>query len=377
MLGLALMVGIWTNGRAIDRDVLSSFKFPDAFAAGLNISERTQKKIADLPFVAKTTPITVQNFQTDAFGFKTLNHAMTTFIAFEPDEFLKMAKLTWVEGDPVEGMAALKRGGAVLVAKEFKVTRGIGVGDTLRLLHDGQPMEFKVAGVVQSPGLDVVSKYFDIGEDFLDMAVNAVFGTRDDLKRLTGSSTVRLIQIDLKSDGEYANMTDAEAIKQIRKAGGFEVLDAGSGRGIIKEIRQYVSASLYVFSLVGVGGMLVACFGVANLIVAGIQARQFEFGVLRAIGAHRGMIARLVLGEAMIIALAACIVGTIMGIHAAWAGQVVNKLTLGLVLSISVPIDATLMGWGILTAITIGSALPAILSVNRAKPRELLGAVRG
>ena len=172
-------------------------------------------------------------------------------------------------------------------------------------------------------------------------------------------------------------MTDADAIKQIRRAGGFEILDAGSGRGIIKEIREYVSASLYVFSLVAIGGMLVSCFGVANLIVAGIQARQFEFGVLRAIGAQKGLIARLVLGEALIIALGACIVGTAFGFHGAWAGQVMNELTLGFQMKSSLPLDATAMGWGILTVITVGAALPAILGLNRARVRELLGAVRG
>ena len=331
MLGLALMVSIWTNGRSIDRDVLGAFKFPDAFAAGLNISERTQKRIAELPFVAKTTPITVQNFRTDAFGLKALNNASTTFIAFDPDEFLGMANLKWLEGDKAAAIEQLRKGGAVLVAKEFKVARGVGVGDTLKLFHEGKPYDFKVVGVVASPGLDIVSKYFDIGDDFLDVAVNAVFGTRDDLKRLLGNTTVRLMQIDLRSDGEFAKMTDADAIRQIRRAGGFEILDAGSGRQIITEIRSYVSASLYVFSLVAVGGMLVACFGVANLIIAGIQARQFEFGV--ASGAHRraqrGLLVRMVFGEALIIALAACIVGTVMGLHGSWAGQVMNELTLG------------------------------------------------
>ena len=155
------------------------------------------------------------------------------------------------------------------------------------------------------------------------------------------------------------------------------VANAGSGRAIIKEIRSYVLASLYVFSLVAVGGMLVSCFGVANLIVAGIQARRFEFGVLRAIGAQRGLIARLVLGEAIIIALGACIVGTAFGYHGAWAGQVMNELTLGFQMTTHLPLDATAMGWGMLTLITVGAALPAILGVNRAKVRELLGAVRG
>jgi len=263
------------------------------------------------------------------------------------------------------------------VAKEFRVARGVGVGDTLTLVNDGKPYEFKVVGVVASPGLDIVSKYFDIGEDFLDVAVNAVFGTRDDLKRLFGNTTVRLMQIDLRSDGAYAKMTDADAIRQIRRAGGFEILDAGSGRQIITEIRSYVSASLYVFSLVAVGGMLVACFGVANLIIAGIQARQFEFGVLRAIGAQRGLLVRMVFGESLIIALAACIVGTIMGLHGSWAGQVMNELTLGLQLKLRLPIPETAMGWGLLTLITVGAAVPAMVSVNRARVRELLGAVRG
>src|SRR5205823_4012453 len=132
--------------------------------------------------------------------------------------------------------------GAVLVAKEFKVARGVGVGDTLRLRHEGQTYDFKVVGVVNSPGLDIVSQYFEIGDDFLDMAVNAVFGSRDDLKKLFGTTNVRLIQIDLRSDGEFATLSDAEAMRQIRKAGGMEVLEAGSGRQIIAEIRSYVSA---------------------------------------------------------------------------------------------------------------------------------------
>jgi putative ABC transport system permease protein len=172
-------------------------------------------------------------------------------------------------------------------------------------------------------------------------------------------------------------LTDADAMKQIRKAGGFEILDAGSGREIMREIRTYVEVSLHVFQLVAVGGMLVACFGVANLIVAGIQARQFEFGVLRAIGAQKGLIARLVLGEAIIIALVACMVGTVFGMHGAWAGQKMNELTVGFQMTMSLPLLDTALGWLLLTIITIGAAMPAIMGVNRARPRELLGAVRG
>ena len=376
-LGLALLVAIWTNGRAIDRDWLAQFKFPDAFAAGLSISQNTQDRIAALPFVRSTTPITVQSFKTDAFGLKLLENTNTSFVAFDPDQFLSMANLQWIEGDPAAARERLKQGGAVLIAKEFHVTRGLGVGDTLRLMYNGKPYEFQIVGVVSSPGLEIVSRYFEIGDEFMDMAVNAVFGTREDLKRLFNNTSVRLLQIDFKNDPQYAAMNDDQVEKLIRTAGGSEVLMAGSGRGIIDEIRGYISASLYVFSLVAVAAMLVACFGVANLIVAGIQARQYEFGVLRAIGAERGTVARLVLGEAILIAITACILGTVMGLQASWAGQRMYEVLLGLVLTLRLPLNATAAGWGILTVITVGAAMPAVLALNGKKPRELLGAVRG
>jgi hypothetical protein len=85
----------------------------------------------------------------------------------------------------------------------------------------------------------------------------------------------------------------------------------------------------------------------------------------------------MVLGEALIVALGACIMGTALGFHGAWAGQRMNELTLGFQMTTRLPLGATALGWGMLTAITVGAALPAIVGVNRARVRELLGAVRG
>jgi putative ABC transport system permease protein len=123
--------------------------------------------------------------------------------------------------------------------------------------------------------------------------------------------------------------------------------------------------------------MLVASFGVANLIVAGVQARQFEFGVLRAIGAERSLVPRLVLAEATIVALTACITGTVFGTQAAWAGQKMYEAVLGLVLSLSIPVGPTAAGWLLTLLITLGAAGPTAWSLARRQARELLGAVRG
>lgn len=377
MMGLALLVAIWTNGRSVIEDWLKGLKFPDAFVAGVAIPESTRQRIAALPFVTDTVGIQMLPMHTKAFGLDAFGNTGTTFIAFDPEPFFKMTSLTWVQGDPESAIPRLKQGGAVLVAREFNVTRGIGVGDRITLERDQKPYTFEVVGVVSSPGLDIVNKWFEIGEEYSQQAVNAVFGTRDDLQKLFGVDSIRLLQIGLKTEVDGKPITDQEAMEVIREVAGAGIIDGGSGRQILEEIRGYLTGSLYVFSLVAVGAMLVACFGVANLIVAGIQARQFEFGVLRAIGAEPALLARLVLGEAMLIAVSACVLGAIMGTHGAKAGQRVNELLIGLKLSGWPPLGPLLAGCLTLTLITLAAATPAILGLNRKKPRELLGAVRG
>jgi putative ABC transport system permease protein len=372
MMGLALLVAIWTNGRAVMRDWLGTLEFPDAFVSGVALSERTQDRIAALPFVKDTAAITIQNFRTDAFGITAFDNAHTSFVGFDPEAFFRMTKLTWVQGDPETAVPKLVRGGAVIVAREFYVTRGITVGDTLTLTYDGTPYPFEVVGVVASPGLDIVSKWFDIGDEYLDQAVNAVFGSRDDLKKIFGNTAINLVQIQLSPD-----ISDEAAMKEIRKLAGFEVVAAGSGREIKAEITGFLSGSLLIFSIVAIASMLVACFGVANLVIAGIQARQFEFGVLRAVGAPGGLLVRLVIAEALVIALAACFLGTLMGTQASWAGQRMYELILGLLLTLKIPIAPTAMGWGVVILITLGAAAPAIWKLSGKRPRELLGVVRG
>lgn len=377
MLGLALFISIWTNGRSVLEDWLNGLKFPDAFVAGVAITDTTRQRIEALPVVTDTVAIQVLPMRTDAFGVKAFNHTETTFIAFEPEPFFKMTTLQWLQGSPEDAIPKLTRGGAVLVAKEFNTTRGIGVGDKLTLTYQDTPYTFDVVGVVSSPGLDIVNNWFEIGESYTDQAVNAVFGTREDLQKLFGVSSYRLLQVGLAREVNGKAVSDDEAMQAIRDAAGSGIIDAGSGRQILDEVKLFLSGSLYVFSLIAVGAMLVACFGVSNLIVAGIQARQFEFGVLRAIGGSRGLLVRLVLAEALLIAIAACILGTLMGTHGAKAGQRVNEVLIGIDLAGWPPIVPTLAGCLTLVVITLCAALPAALSLGRREPRELLAAVRG
>jgi putative ABC transport system permease protein len=373
MTGLALMIAIWTNGGAILRDWLDKIQFPDAFVSGPSLPPEAQQRLSAMPIVKDTCALTLHPVETDVFGVRALQSYKTTFIAFEPDAFFRMSTLTWVQGDEATAARRLREGGAVIVAREFLIARGLGVGHRFTCSQDGKSHDFEIVGVVASPGLEIISKFFNVGEDIADQALHAVFGSRMDLKEKFGSDAIQLIQIDL-ADG----VDDATAVVAIRKElADYAILDAGSGRQVKEQIVDFAQGMLLVFSAVAIFAMLVACFGVANLIVAGVTARRFEFGVLRAVGAPAGLLGRLVLGEAVLIAAAAAALGSLMGMQASWAGQRLYGLLLGLDLSLRVPWGAMAAGWGIVLAMALGAAGPAAWRLVRQRPRELLGSVRG
>lgn len=374
MVGLAFLVSLWNNGGAILRDWIGKIEFPDAFVAGPSLSEAAQRKLDSLTDVVdRTCAISLHFVDNDTFGVHALQKYKTTFLAFEPEPFFKMTRLAWIEGDEATATARLNAGNAILVAREFQVAQGLGVGDSITLSNEGQKHSFEIVGVVTSPGIEIVSKFFNVGETYTDQAVHAVFGTRRDLKEKFHSDAIQMIQIGLVDD-----IDDDQAVKDIRAAlAGYGVLDVGSGSRIKNEIRMFAGRILMVFSTIGIVAMLVASLGVANLIVAAVQTRRFEFGVLRAIGASRGTVVRLVLAEVVIIALAAVVLGVCLGMQDALAGQRLYGDLLGLELHVQPPWKAIAAGSAALLLIALLAAAPAALSLNRTRPRELLASTRG
>lgn len=377
MTGIALMIGIWTNGSAAMRDWLGTIEFPDAFAYGLPLSEEAQGILDDLSFVEETCAISMRAVRTDAFGVQGLSSYKTNFIAFEPEPFLQMARLEFVQGDQETAVRRLNEGGAVLVAREFLVARGLGVGDVFICTdNDDGEHQFEIVGVVTSPGLELVSQYFDLGDNFVNQAIGSVFGSRQDMIDIFGMRSAQLIQIDLNEQA-VNQLGDEQAINEIRQALlGAGVLNVGSGRVIRRQIEAVFTSTLVVFSTVAIGAMLVACFGVANLIIAEVNARRYEMGVLRAVGASRGQLIRLITAQALIIAITACVLGTGLGLQAAWGGREMNRRVIGIDLENAIPLDAIAFSWAVAISLALLAAAPSAMRLGRSQIRSLLLAAR-
>lgn len=369
MVGLSMMIVIWTSGGAVVKQWLGAIEFPDAFVHGwLGMTPEDRERIDELPFVDGTNAVTILEVDDGgAFGVSGVHNLGTTFVGFEPESFFEMTKLAWIEGDPDVARDRLAQGGAVLVAQEFYVARGLGVSDSITLTLNDEDRTFEIAGVIASPGLEIASRYFDIGKLYRNQAISAVFGTRDDLQREFGVDEIHLVQIDLSDE-----ISDEEAIAALRKLFAGTTVSVGSGREIKGTITFLANGTFAVVSSVAIAAILIACLGVGNVIIASVEARRFEFGVLRAVGAEASLLTRFVLSEALVMALAACVLGSLLGIQGAWNELRLYRELAGMDLTLEVRPLPILFGCLTVIIFALGAAAPPAWRLSKRHTRELL-----
>lgn len=375
MVGLGMMTTVYTNGSALLRDWVDTIRFPDAFVNGVfvGITPDIRARIENLDFVDRTCAITILKIDSPTFGIARFLRPKTNFIAFEPGPFFDMTRLHWVEGDPDHAIARLKEGGAVLVSQEFLVHRTeYRVGSMYPIEYNGRRHEFEIVGAVSSPGLDLVSKYFNMEEDYSENAIHAVFGTRDDLLRKFGTDSIHLLQVELRGE-----IDDQAASHQMRMAAATPGLYFGSARSIKEGVHKIGRSMMGIASVVAFGAMVVGSLGVVNVVIAGIDARRFEFGVLRSVGASGAMVGRLIIAEVLVIALAACVLGIGMGIQTSWAGIRMYALIAGIQVRLIPPPVPILIACTLLIGITLTAVAPMVIGIARRRPRVLLAATRG
>ncbi len=370
MLGLASMVSMWSSGNALVDDWIGPIQFPDAFVINMTgIDSDRQSALEALPFIEKTCAISTIKLPMDedqAFGIRGIAPPNVTAVVFEAESFFSMTHLEWTQGNVENAAPRLVQDNTILVAKEFLTARGIGVGESLRLGPESNQQVFEVVGVVGSPGLDIATNLFGVQGEFFEQAINCVFMSRQTAARCFDRADVQMIQFDLSDE-----ISDSEAHAQVLAAVG--AAQWGSGRMIKHFLLTAAHDLMSTISLLAVLGMMIAGIGAGNVIAANVAARRFEYGVLRAIGAKRSVLARLILAEALIIAIGACIIGIAMGMFDA-AGNVAYfyRIMAGLELSPEVPFGPAAFGAAILIAIAFVASMPPVIRMLRIEPLTLL-----
>jgi putative ABC transport system permease protein len=236
--------------------------------------------------------------------------------------------------------------GAVLGAKVAE-RQGLSLGASLRLSPE---VRLKVEGVLAPTG---------------GLADNLIFTPLGPLQKVLGTENYSALFVLLPPGLEAEGV--ARALEA--RVEGLKVETQG-------EVLRFAERALRISDLVRFGISLVALFVggllVANTVMMSVYERIREFGVMRALGARRAFIFRLVLLEALLLALLGGVGGLLLGVVGSSAINLYTQGEVGLALSAVTP-RLALFSLGVALALGLLSGLLPAQMASRLPVVEALG----
>jgi putative ABC transport system permease protein len=379
MVGLAILVVMNVQGNS----ALSGWKLPDKFpdvfitAPVLNpLDDAAMQKLRAVPGVKQAMPIAIASpeFSNPVFamiGAAVLPNA-TMFFGVDPDIAFDLMELDFRQGTPQQAKEMLRKGRHVVITEEFRQLKGLGVGDTLRLRTPRHgDVDYTIAGVVWSPGIDVIVSMQDMGRQFDQRTAASIFGSLADAKEDFGVEKHFLVAAQLDYHVEKEQMLERIETSLQRRN-----MKIGDIRQIKFAIQRGFARLLLFVSTVAVAAMAVASLGVTNTIMASIRSRRWHFGVLRSIGVTRSQLLRLVLAEAALLGLVGVALGLAAGAVMSMNANGLGRIIIGYAPPILVPWGIVLGGSGAIMVIALLASLWPAWGVTRTEPLALLQAGR-
>jgi putative ABC transport system permease protein len=250
-----------------------------------------------------------------------------------------------------------ERGDKLLLGEVAARRHGLSVGDAVRLTLGPDGREFEIVGLLADRGAGHINSG-DVG--FLTLP----------LAREIGGNPGRLDQVDVLLDPALKGSPEEIEAARVRLAAAlgshFTVTRPGAAGASIAQLLTALHTGLGIFGLVA---LFVGALLIYNTFAMTVAERTRELGLLRALGATRRQIVRLVLIEAALIGSVGTLLGVAAGIVLAIplvsiTGELVGVPLdsfalppLSLVAAIAVGLTTTLAA-GAIPAFTAGSVPP-------------------
>lgn len=239
--------------------------------------------LAFMPFVADKGLLTRPASEGRRAGFD-----FVTLFGVTPDA----ARVLQLGPEESLVLAALKPG-QIMLGSALSRSIGAFTGDSLRLLNSAQRRaSLSVAGV------------FSTGNYLIDSAY--AFTDLGTLQSLQGTKNVTGYQLRLHDP----NLARAVG-RQITRARSYSALP---WQDIYGTLLDQLSLQKRVISFVVFLIVIVAAFGIANVLTLAVFEKTQEIAILRAIGATRSLITRVFLLEGLVLGVGGLVVGNLLGL---------------------------------------------------------------
>ena len=360
MVGLAVLVGMEVQGNSALQGWRLPDKFPDIFVVSwlTGLNDQQIDKLEHIKGIkpGDLLPIAIASPEFGGGSIFALSSAAampdaTMFFGIDPAKGMRMMQLEFRQGNAADAIKQLNQGRHIIVTDEFYQLKHLGVGDKLALKTPRHgTVDYTIAAVVWSPGIDVIVSMFDMSRQFSQRTAASIFGSMHDAKEDFGVDGIHLFAANL----DYFTDKD-QVLKDVRRELGLLGLMAGDVRQIKKGMQTALGDLLLLITVVPFAALAVASLGVANTILAGLRTRRWQFGILRSIGLTGSQLIRLVLAEAALIGVAGVVLGLGTGSVLAFNARELSRSIVGNDPPVAIP-------WGVLAAGVVAVILVSILA---------------
>ena len=261
--------------------------------------------------------------------------------------------IRFLEGPAPDAIwAKLAAGESVIVSELFSYRHDVHVNDTITLPLGAHVAEFRVAGVFHDYS----------GER------GFIIGDRDALRRYLPDPRVSSLGVYLRPDADFEESRAAV----VRALAGLEVVVTPSRTLRERSIEIFDRTFAITWALEAIA-VLVAILGMAEALLNLVFDRRVELARLRMHGASMGQIRGLVLVQAGLLGLAACLLGLVLG--AAWSQVnllVIHKQSFGWSVQLHWPGADLAAALGLIFAASVVSGLYPARVGARLNPAEVL-----
>lgn len=409
MVGLSLIVEILVVNESVTSGWQFPRQFPEAYVWSFDQMRPDAGELArQVPGVARVTVANAVNAivqERRPLFMEQVLISVTWFVGCDPDTFFDMVRVEMVEGRLADAIRLLQEGGHVVVADDFARSRNKHLGDEVKVHVGNRMYGFRVAGVMRSPALDIAAGYFQAHSEFNVVASGSVLGTREDMKRLFGFDGAKLLLLDFdlppepvppdwpppRGAGAAADLPERvydervplaarwryarelEVLREVRRRLGAPQAYVGTARELKDEIDAELTRITRLLAAVPGVALVVAALGVANLMTANVTARARQFAILRAVGATRASVLRMVIGEALVLGAIGSTLGLLLGLHLAENVVTLLDRMWGFRVALTLP-------WGVVAlaiALTVGLCIVAgVLPARHAARTNIVEALR-
>jgi putative ABC transport system permease protein len=355
MVSLAILIGLGgmlasTYGGALhfldsslrsDYIMMSSLVITnDTIGAGPDLAE-TVKRIQGVDELTTMRQIDVMD--ADGVGVR--------LIGIDPLNYARIAGLSFVEGDE-SSFERLQNEHTVIVNGRYASQFGAKVGDTITLEGDHGPVDVDVAA---------------IGLDYLNMKLPTVYIDQTSLTREFGVRNDVFLLINREEDADLEQLEE-DLQAATRAYPGFGIISREELWESQKQMTDSATIGLNIFLAVLAAPALL---GLANAMGINVIERTREIGMMRAVGAKRRQIRRMVIAESLLLCLMGIALGIISGIMLSFVMTGVLEFA-----GMHIPYDFPAVG--VLTAIAAGlicGILAALIPARRASDLQIVAAL--